>query len=130
MRKGRLLRLARYLETTAQRLDTAGRRRGLDRFYMGWWRETRKKNCGFSGCAVGWAMQGKLFPGLKWDGNAPSYTEGRRYYRDWFAVREVFGLSHDHSYFLFTLSAYHNQHPEGPQPRDVAARIRQFVKEN
>jgi hypothetical protein len=54
MRADRLLKLADYLETVPRgRFD-------MNILYEG-------RGCGFSGCAIGWAVHGRLFRGLTYD---------------------------------------------------------------
>lgn len=106
----RLLKLADYLETVPRK-----------QFNMGRW--GFKSECGFSGCAIGWAVHGRLFRGLSGIGinrSCPKF-EGRTAYG---AIATLFGISEqaaEHKLF--------GGYIEGT-PKQVAARIRKFVRDH
>lgn len=107
----RLLKLADYLETVP--------REQFDMSLYGWGSETQTE-CGFAGCAIGWAIHGKLFRGFTFDkGHQPSY---QGYY--WYgAIDKLFDLSDGDVSNLF------GPHNSGT-PKQVAKRIRKFVRDN
>lgn len=122
----RLLKLADYLETVPRKA-----------FNIQSW-ESRAANkqegknpgeCGFAGCAVGWAAHAKLFRGLRMEDGFPIYKDTF----SWPAVSDVFGLgrsgalpSHDAAH-LFSPHTY----PKGKAtPKQVATRIRKFVRDH
>lgn len=108
----RLLRLADYLETVPR-----------DHFDMGTW--GGKSSCGFSGCAMGWAVHGRLFRGLK----SASYL-GRRACPSFNgatgfeAAAELFDITIDQAE-----EKLFGPHIKGT-PKQVAKRIRKFVRDN
>lgn len=125
MRADRLLKLADLLETVPRKA-----------FDLGLWETKRatkpegKKQgeCGFAGCAIGWATHAKLFRGLSF----------RRYtwcetphlaYRDstnWEAVQKLFSIGATQAYHLFEEDSYEG----AATPKQVAFRIRKFIKDN
>lgn len=127
MRADRLLKLADFLETVPRRS-----------FKMTGWIErdaskpegNKPGQCGFSGCAVGWAVHAQLFAGLGFSGGMPVYN-GRT---NWNAVVELFEFEKspdsefgsDDAYHLFYDEAYTSGNPI---PKTVAKRIRKFVKD-
>lgn len=123
MRKDRLLKLADFLETVPrvafniERWVTSGATKPEG---------ARPGDCGFAGCAIGWAAHANLFEGLSLLEHSPSYhnTEGFE------AVDLLFDFDdadpEDYGAYLFHFANY--PAPHNPTPEDVAARIRQFVK--
>ena len=94
-----------------------------------------KSECGFVGCAVGWAAHFRIFPGLKLDygenhhGGYESsvvYMDGENVWVGWEAVQMLFGLAQEEAVFLFSVQAYD---PDYNQPSDVACNLRQFASE-
>lgn len=135
MNKKRLLKLADFLETVPRRA-----------FDIGGWQtkaptkpEGKKQGeCGFAGCAVGWATHAKLFRGLRleqyFDGGVafPVYEdrEGFDACAQLFDIHGYFPPEHQLAYqdfaeYLFSPDAYETP----PTPKQVAARIRAFVKD-
>lgn len=123
MNKDRLLKLAAYLETVPS-----------GHFNMKEWvnkpatKPEGKKpgECGFSGCAVGWAAHGKLFRGLKFeqstllDGKSSLYPTYQNL--DGFdAVEKLFDISEDDAERLF------GSDRKGT-PKEVAKRIRSYIQ--
>lgn len=99
MNKDRLLTLATHLETKVPK----------SAFNMKFWGTDRDSECGFAGCAIGWAIQDNLFPDLVW---AKSNTAlGTRYIP---INREIRNTP--------------NPHLRPASTCDVATRIRDFVK--
>lgn len=135
----RLLKLAAFLETVPRKA-----------FDIGPWeaRPATKPegdvpgDCGFAGCAVGWAAHAKLFRGFTIKHHEPSYTLEKGRVSGWRAVREVFkldgaapisnptpgGLPLDPGVWLFT-SRYYGEFRYSPTPKQVAKRIRKYVKD-
>lgn len=121
MHKKRLLKLADFLETVPRRSFEI----------RAWvWRGADKPEgkipgeCGFAGCAMGWAAHAKLFRGLKLDGlwGNPIF-EGRTDYDAADCLFEIDGVA---SRVLFGGSSYSG--PRRPTPKQVAKRIRTFVE--
>lgn len=127
MNKKRLLKLADFLETIPRKVFN------IDRW------ETRPQTkpegekpgeCGFAGCAVGWAAHAKLFRGFRLSRNInilpqPSY-KGRTGFG---AVEEVFGLTLTDAEDLFLCMGYPTaRSPLDPTPKEVARKIRKLVK--
>jgi hypothetical protein len=127
MRKDRLLKLADFLETVPAKS-----------FSLGAWQlhpatkpeGKRQGECGFAGCAVGWAVHAKLFRGLKFteDEYSPQPQYLGRY--DWEAVAKLFdietcGLTGEaEQLFMGT-----NYPGRDATPKQVAKRIRELVKD-
>lgn len=114
----RLLKLADYLETVKPalfRLDVFG----------------YEQECGFAGCAVGWAAHAKLFAGLKFETCLGPIYQGAS---GWEAVAKVFGFSVDDPDGFISIDAknlFHDSaYPPHPKPNTVAKRIRKFVRDN
>lgn len=83
-----------------------------------------KFDCGFAGCAIGWAVHAKVVPGLEWCNGEPSYRYEFGWVVGWSAVRLAFDIDDLIASKLFTGTTY-----EGIcTPADVAKRIRQFVE--
>lgn len=88
--------------------------------------------CGFAGCAVGWAVHTKLFPGLVF---APSLSDpeimvpamydrtGNMVARGWAAVEKLFGISSSMAEYLF-MSDHYKVHAT---PEMVASRLRRLA---
>lgn len=121
----RLLKLADFLETVPRKA-----------FYIGRWVKSEKSRregrhpgeCGFSGCAVGWAAHGRLFRGLRLErspigGLYPTY-EGSSATG---AINRLFQIDETDSLYLFFDQSYIEQ-KYNPTPKQVAKRIRKFVK--
>lgn len=123
MNKKRLLKLADFLDTVPRRS-----------FNMDNW-VTREATgpegdtpgeCGFAGCALGWAAHGKLFAQLRLDGcNRPTYrrTPGSRLVaRHFSAAVELFDIESSDADHLFG-----NWFGRAVTPHQEARRIREFV---
>lgn len=95
-------------------------------------------DCGFAGCAVGWAAHAKLFPGfrLATGGRSPTYRGAD----NWEAVNKVFGFgatdilgnetSYEDAQYLFSDESYPSRsrwYYGKTRPKTVADRIRKFV---
>lgn len=135
MRTDRLLKLADFLETVPRKA-----------FNIGAWEQSKVNKpegkipgeCGFAGCAVGWAVHAKLFRGLKfipnpygWDENdiTPSYAgqEGFEAAEKLFDISGIeAGDGWDASRHLFSPGTYKND----PTPKQVAKRICKFVRDH
>lgn len=132
MRKDRLLKLANFLETVPRKafnlknwqISAATKPEGDE-----------PGDCGFAGCAIGWAAHAKLFRGFTlgpfedWPYLQPKYKDKGA----WRAVAELMDLPLDHDGGLSSRHAEHlflgNNYAGGnPSPKQVAARIRKFVK--
>lgn len=131
MNKKRLLKLADFLETVpAEAFDI-----------VEWQSQPASKpegerpgQCGFAGCAVGWAAHGKLFRSFKINkAGKLRYGPDDDALRSWVAVDTVFGFTPSSIWFgspeathLFAAQSY----PDDPTPKQVAKRIRAFVASN
>lgn len=123
MHADRLLKLADFLETVPE-----------ENFDISGWETAeatkpegdRPGQCGFAGCAVGWAAHVELFDGFVMRDGDPLY-QGKT---DWDAVDELFGFKQapgelsKEGLILFSGSEYRGYEAT---PAQVAARIRQFV---
>lgn len=115
----RLLKLADFLETVP--------RKALD---LSMWVKSkptkpegeRPGDCGFAGCAMGWASHAKLYRGLGWGwtGFSPNYHGAT----GWAAAQSLFRIDEDEARHLFSMSDYTTP----PTPKQVAKRIRKFVE--
>ncbi len=123
MRKDRLLKLADFLETVPRRA-----------FDLSLWVSRRASkpegkrpgDCGFAGCAIGWAAHTKMFRGLHLENSYLKYYD----FDGFEAVDNLFGFkrqlfsSSAEGQYLFDTRTY----PRGAvTPKQVAKRIRQFV---
>lgn len=134
MRKDRLLKLADFLETVPRRS-----------FEIRWWQKrpatkpegTHQGECGFAGCAVGWAAHAKLFRGLRLAQHGDGGTDATPIYdgdEGMPAVARLFDLPTVGDYFkvcpdascLFEAESYDGHRAT---PLQVARRIRKFVKD-
>ena len=110
MRVDRLLKLADYLETVPRH-----------KFDMKFWsnrlKRVKRPKCGFSGCAIGHAMEARLFRGFR-RYNYPVY-EG---YYGFNAVAKLFEITTDQAKFDLFGSELRGT------PHQVAKRIRKFVE--
>jgi hypothetical protein len=116
MQKRRLLRLADFLETVPRR-----------QFNMKvWGNGTDPKECGFAGCAGGWATS--IFPALKlipW--GFFSQTEIRYgEFTSFEALQNYFGLTYADAEYIFDSYEYPKSN-RNPLPKTVADRIRKLV---
>jgi hypothetical protein len=120
MNAKRLLKLADFLDTVPRKS-----------FSMSMWEtspatkpETAKLGeCGFAGCALGWAVHGALFRQLTpTDGGTPQYRKkpGSRRRFGFEAAEHLFDIDPDDARFLF--GSYTDV-----TPRQEARRIRKFV---
>lgn len=129
----RLLKLADFLETVPRKS-----------FNLSAWQsrpavkpEGKKQGeCGFAGCAIGWAAHAKLFRGLRLvdigDGYDPEVFFNAT--ESWEAIDELFNLAPvPHSLrdgdaeYLFMAEKYDHYNAT---PKQVAKRIRKFVHEH
>lgn len=139
MNKKRLLKLADFLETVPRRAFN------IDSWQSGTPDKPegdRPGECGFAGCAVGWAVHQKMFRGLHFGdtnkrvpessvfpGDAQnSYDiyfseKGAAQKEGYDAAAHVFGLDGYDTRFLFSP----NEYSDNPTPKQVAKRIRKFV---
>lgn len=129
----RLLKLADFLETIPRKSFDLARWQASEPTKP----EGKKQgDCGFAGCAIGWATHGQLFRGLRFvfdegfQEMVPFYngTEG------WSGIDELFALEpvdHDidsgQAEYLFTDTSYPSL---SVTPKQVATRIRKFVREH
>ena len=133
MRSDRLLKLAAYLKLVPRKA-----------FDIRFWEnkpatkpEGKKLGeCGFSGCAMGWAAHGRLFRGLTLedgseDGGSELYyrpktgeKSGRTFY-NYEAPVNLFGIDESVAHLLFSP----NYNSSEITPQQVATNIRNFVKE-
>lgn len=112
MKAKELIDLADYLETVPE----------AD-FDMSSWQD-EERECGFAGCAIGWAAHGKVVKGLTLRAGQPKFSLGvGRDFSDWTAVEVAFGLRESDAWVLF---GPHNR----VTPRQQAKRIRDFVSAN
>jgi hypothetical protein len=124
------------LKTLAKFLETVP----VDQFDLGDWELspykpakkfgpfTIQKECGFAGCAMGWAAHAKLFDGFRFDrfddiDEDPDVQYGDLYF-GWDAVASLFNLKERQCFFLFAEPSYDDR----PPSREVANRIHKFVK--
>ena len=133
MRSDRLLKLADFLETVPEAA-----------FNIQFWQKRaatkpegeRPGDCGFAGCAVGWAAHANLFPGFVMQHREethdawPVFGEASSFD----AVNDLFEFTNEEAdagrtskvlakYYLFSNGYYDTP----PTPAIVAARIREFV---
>lgn len=87
-----------------------------------------KFDCGFAGCAIGWAAHAKVVKGLTLKNSCePLYIDKHGdYYSHNVAVKLALGLNNSQLYYLFMPSAYEDE----PFPIDVAERIHKFIESN
>src|SRR5689334_11710924 len=97
----RLEKLAHYLATVPpERSDTGTWKVTKDQIETG--DTTVTTACGFAGCAIGWAIHGRLFPELRW--NKRTFVERHFGYAqhpvlvgrgvtDYEAIAQVFGIT-------------------------------------
>jgi len=125
MNKKRLLKLADFLETVPKK-----------NFEMQSWgakpatkpEGKRPGSCGFAGCAMGWAAHAKLFRGLKLKFN--NYSEPSLVYKGLLhfnAASKCMEITHDQALYLFHPMRYGEMNND-PTPKQVAKRLREFVK--
>jgi hypothetical protein len=115
VQRKRLLRLADFLETVPRR-----------QFNMRvWGNGIDPKECGFAGCAGGWATS--IFPALKlipsWDGYS-ELTYGD--FTSFEALQSYFGLTYADTEYIFDSYEYPKSN-RNPLPKTVADRIRKLV---
>lgn len=90
-------------------------------FNLNFWRRAANHPCDTSACAVGWACEVGLIPGLVFgNDNVPAYGN----YWNWEAIGKAFGISVDMAHHLFSSSRYRMYHVT---PAHVAARIRELL---
>jgi hypothetical protein len=119
MNKQRLLILAKHLDKHVEPQE----------FNLSYWRYDEAQ-CGTVACACGHAASVPAFKELgfrledRTNYLGTDYTIRFGNYRGWKAVEAFFGLNDKDSIYLFSASRY-----EGlPGPKEVAARIEEFVK--
>lgn len=125
MNTERLLKLADFLETIPKHVFTihAWEARAA-------YKPEGKKlgECGFAGCALGWAAHVKLFRGLDMMGGEPHYrTKGEDYW-GFHAAEELFEICEYEARHLFN-GDYYSYHLGHVTPELVAARIRKLVRQ-
>lgn len=125
MRSDRLLKLADYLETVPRK-----------KFDMNAW--AVQSECGFSGCAIGWAAHGKLFRGLTlapvnslFVTHQPKYVRpgNRRAKYQFGAASDLFEIESSDARELFS-ERYSGRNETYDTPKQVAKRIRKFVRDH
>lgn len=123
MNTERLLKLADFLETVPEQAFT------LD----AWEARAASKpegdkqgECGFAGCAMGWAAHAKLFPGLILENGSPVYRVNDYVRLGFGAAEVVFDIPFSSAVWLF----YRQHYTVDPTPADVAQRIRTFLQNN
>lgn len=118
----RLKILARYL--VSRRVTPT------HKFNLESWRY--KTSCGTVCCAIGDATRIKKFKAEGLHFNTAAGTPEFGSYKSWAAAREFFELSKDQTYYLFygVSTALVKGYPNGfdTTPKEVAARIRSFIK--
>lgn len=101
--------------------------------------------CGFAGCAIGWAITAGIIPGLKWMGTHP--VDRAPYYhpdpeefaeQSWMAVEAALGLNENQAMYLFNADYYVPDENKEPRTNalirmysskpNVIARIRRFIE--
>lgn len=133
MDKKKLLRLADFLETIPRKAFSI----------TNWVTRYADKpegevpgECGFAGCAVGWAAHQKLFKGLRISegGSYPEYIGTHGYVWQGFdAPKVLFNITDRQASELFHRDFYPANPKTGrrdPTPKQVAAKIRKFVKDS
>lgn len=124
----RLLKLAAFLEKLPRdRFDYAS-------FVGDDWKGTQDLSCGTTACALGWAatipefrragLTIKAIPDI--DGGFYADVCTKKHSGGFKAASEIFGLSNSDSSYLF---APDDEYPEKATPKQVAKKIRNFVKE-
>lgn len=122
MRRGRLLKLAAFLETVPAKafsINSWQARKATKR------EGKRPGTCGFAGCAVGWAAHAKLIPGLTLRGDFCGVWPDYEGLRGFMAVQKAFDISRFQAELLFIATSYPGR---DPTPQEVANAIRNFVK--
>ena len=123
----KLYKLADYLDTVpSTRFDMASW--GYEK-NPGWFSRTfRGAECGFAGCAMGWAAHSGLFENLTMSGSheydicTPVLWMGESaYYQGFEAAEVLFNIEPHVAHRFFSAFCYQN-----PTPRDVADRIRNY----
>lgn len=127
----RLLKLAAFLETVPREAFTIKQ----------WEARAAYKpegkvpgDCGFAGCAVGWAAHAKLYRGFSLKAHEAAYGPEPSYkgQRDWAALNALFGFEpvefnrSSQAEWLFFGARYKTD----PTPKQVSQRIREFVREH
>lgn len=117
IRADRLLKLADYLETVPRGQFV------MAQFGNG----PYAKECGFSGCAIGWATHAKLFRGLRFtsdtDGAGNPLVQYRNNESTWGGLGQLFGVDGEvlkSDLFGYRLTG---------TPKQVSKRIRKFVRD-
>jgi hypothetical protein len=109
-----------------------------DRFNLSDWditSENPEADCGFAGCAVGWATQDAVLQaeGLSMRDRFPRFGTSARS-DGWPTVRDFFGVTQRQAEYLFSLAAYNIYAGDlewtSPPPTEVAYRIEEFLVEN
>ncbi|WCD44231.1 hypothetical protein Lumi_092 [Xylophilus phage Lumi] len=97
------------------------------------WREgTKYRECGFAGCAVGWASQHQPFrdQGLTLQYGCPKVVIGDEYATQWAAVKFFFGIRYEtHANYLFAKEEYSHTDGRKTSPIEVADRIAAVLKD-
>lgn len=108
-------------------------------FSLGEWSLYDENECHTTACAIGWAVNEKIVPGLTLQEGlecregvtsfVPKFTNKStyQYYTGWAAVDVALGLETDQTEYLFAQSEYERFGLPTNNPRVVAERIRSFV---
>lgn len=123
MNKRRLLKLADFLATVPRRALVMYTWTARPAFQP---EGDAPGECGFAGCALGWAGHAKLFRDLKMDSRGIPFVEvGRRKASGFDAAMIVFGIDYGIASSLFGTACYNLA--SNPTPARVARRIRHLV---
>jgi hypothetical protein len=123
IRTDRLLKLADFLETVPRKA-----------FDISSWVSSkatmpegeRPGDCGFAGCAMGWAAHAKLFRGLTMERGYIIDYPAYRGFDGFEAAMTLFSIGDSEATSLFDIGGYESRNPT---PKTVAKRIRKFVAE-
>lgn len=128
MNRARLEDMALLMDIVQKQIDKAGSRyapgNGMG-FDLGTWKSDSGNGCGTTACAIGWAAEVKLIPGLEMRSDLPAYvTPSGATLRTWEAVEVAFDISNTRALELFSRTRYSYGFAG---PSDVAARIRKLL---
>lgn len=128
MNRERLEDMALLMDIVQKQVDKAegqnAPRKGMG-FDLWTWKSSYDSGCGSTACAIGWAAEVNLIPGLEMRSELPAYvTPSGVMLRTWEAVEAAFDISHTTALELFSRTRYSYGFAG---PRDVAARIRNLL---